>query len=155
MKQWRGIVTLATFTALIVFWFGVAASQHICTESIHKDEPGTAIDLHVVYTGTGGTIRDVVLTGNPPGCGTPGITVVGGNEIHFTWPEPCVDSCEVVEYQFTVGFPCETVQPPYTIEWTYEPRPTLSQWVLIVLAVSVAGFFVWQMMRRRKAAVRV
>ena len=30
--------------------------------------------------------------------------------------------------------------------------PTLSQWVLIFLALSVAGFFVWQL-KRRKAAV--
>jgi hypothetical protein len=33
--------------------------------------------------------------------------------------------------------------------------PTLSQWVLIVLALSVAGFFVWQLKRRRKAVVSV
>jgi hypothetical protein len=32
-------------------------------------------------------------------------------------------------------------------------RPTLSQWVLIVLALSVGGFFVWQLKRRRKAGV--
>ena len=31
--------------------------------------------------------------------------------------------------------------------------PTLSQWVLIILALSVGGFFVWQLMRKRKAAV--
>jgi hypothetical protein len=31
--------------------------------------------------------------------------------------------------------------------------PTLSQWVLIVLALSVAGFFIWQLRRRRKAVV--
>jgi hypothetical protein len=30
--------------------------------------------------------------------------------------------------------------------------PTLKEWVLIVLALSVGGFFVWQL-RRRKAAV--
>ena len=30
--------------------------------------------------------------------------------------------------------------------------PTLSQWVLIVLALSVAGFFVWQL-KRRKAVI--
>ena len=33
--------------------------------------------------------------------------------------------------------------------------PTLSEWVLIVLALSVAGFFVWQLMRRRKAVASV
>ncbi len=33
--------------------------------------------------------------------------------------------------------------------------PTLTQWVLIVLALSVGGFFVWQLKRRRKAAVSV
>jgi hypothetical protein len=31
--------------------------------------------------------------------------------------------------------------------------PTLSQWVLIVLALSVGGFFVWQLRKRRKAVV--
>ena len=33
--------------------------------------------------------------------------------------------------------------------------PTLSEWVLIVLALSVGGFFVSQLMRRRKAAASV
>jgi len=32
-------------------------------------------------------------------------------------------------------------------------RPTLSQWVLIVLALSVGGFFIWQLKRRRRAGV--
>ena len=33
--------------------------------------------------------------------------------------------------------------------------PTLTEWVLIVLALSVAGFFVWHLKRRRKAALTV
>ena len=33
--------------------------------------------------------------------------------------------------------------------------PTLSQWVLIILALSVGGLFVWQLARRRKAALSV
>ena len=33
------------------------------------------------------------------------------------------------------------------------PIPTLTEWVLIVLALSVAGFFVWQLKRRRKAVI--
>ena len=32
-------------------------------------------------------------------------------------------------------------------------NPTLSQWVLIVLAFSVAGFFIWQLKRRRRAVI--
>jgi len=35
------------------------------------------------------------------------------------------------------------------------PIPTLTEWVLIVLALSVAGFFVWQLKRRKKAVVSV
>ena len=34
-------------------------------------------------------------------------------------------------------------------------HPTLSQWVLIILALSVGGLFVWQLARRRKAALSV
>lgn len=34
-------------------------------------------------------------------------------------------------------------------------HPTLTQWVLIVLVLSVGGYFVWQLKRRRKAVVSV
>jgi hypothetical protein len=152
MKHWKEIVTLATFTALVVFWFAMAANADTCIEVIHKTEPGAATDLHVAYSGVEGSIRDVILLSNPPGCPPPDIQVVGGNWIYFDWHEPCVDSCEIVEYQYTCDYPC---QPPVVVKWTYEGRPTLSQWVLIFLAVCVAGFFVWQLKRRKKVAVSV
>jgi hypothetical protein len=44
--------------------------------------------------------------------------------------------------------------PPYNcIDWSRcEKQPTvpsLSEWVLIILALSVGGFFVWQLKRRK------
>ena len=120
-----------------------------CTETIHKTEPYRAIGLLVYYTGTGGTIRNVVVTSNPPGCDSPSIG--SGHNIRFTWPDYCVYEGDVVEYEFTVNFPCWMVQPPDSIKWIYPElgHPTLSQWVLIILALSVAGFFVWQLKRKR------
>lgn len=154
MKQFKKIVALTIFTAFVVSWFAMAVNADTCIEVIHKTEPGAANNLHVNYSGVEGSIRDVILLSNPPGCPAPTIEVVGGNWIHFTWdaPEGCVDSCEIVEYQYTCDYPCA---PPAIVNWTYEGLPTLSQWVLIILALSVAALFVWQLMRRRKAAARV
>lgn len=153
MKQFKKIVALTTFTAFVVFWFAMAVNADTCIEVIHKTEPGLASDLHVAYSGVEGSIRDVILLSNPPGCPIPDIQVVGGNWIYFDWVDACVDSCEIVEYQYTCDYPC---QPPVVVDWTYpEGYPTLSQWILILLALSVGAFFVWQLMRRRKAAASV
>ena len=128
-----------------------------CIEPIQKIDPGRAYGLEVGYSGANGTIRDPILTGNPPGCGTPDIDIVGGgNGIRFTWPTACVNQDDVVQYQFTVDYPCDEIQPPASVQWFYEDDyPTLSQWLLIILALSVGAFFVWQLMRRRKAAASV
>ncbi|MGB2803973.1 MAG: hypothetical protein WBD64_03625 [Candidatus Zixiibacteriota bacterium] len=126
-----------------------------CPDQVHNDTERTAIELDVLYSGTGGTIRDVTVISLPPDCGNPYINVVNGNQINFRWQTPCFDYCETIEYEFTVDYPCEQVFIT-DIEWTYPSEPpTLSQWVLIILALSVGAFFVWQLMRRRRAAASV
>ncbi|MCK4224179.1 MAG: IPTL-CTERM sorting domain-containing protein [candidate division Zixibacteria bacterium] len=124
-----------------------------CTEVITKDEPGIANQLYVVYIGAGRTLRNVVITSNPNGCDPPTIqTTTGrGDAIRLTWPQACVDPGEVVEYEFTVDYPCETVQPPYSVTWTYQ-FPTLTEWGLIVLVVLIV-FSAWVVLRRRRAVV--
>ena len=109
----------------------------------------------MLYTGTGGTLRNVVVTHNPPGCDLPTIEIIMGSEIHFTWPKACVGQCEVVEYEFTVDYPCCSVQPPYSVDWTYPGAPTLTEWSLVLFILAVAGFFGYMLLRRRRAVVSV
>jgi hypothetical protein len=144
-----GAIDLATANEANSVSILLNATMGRCTEVISQSEVGIGSGLEVVYTGTGGTLRDVVVTSNPPGCDAPAIQVIGGNAIRLTWPEACVDQGEVVEYQFTVDYPCETVQPPSSVEWTY-PIPTLTQWGLIILVVLIV-FSTWVILRRRRA----
>ena len=120
-----------------------------CTQAISKIEPGTATSLRVEYSGTGGTLRNVVVTSNPPGCGPP-IILSLGSAVYLRWPGACVDQGEMVMYEFTVDFPCEGVQP-VSVEWTYQV-PTLTEWGLIIL-VGLIVFSTWVIFRRRKAVV--
>jgi hypothetical protein len=108
----------------------------------------------VTYTVTGVAAGAIELAEAPPNLTGPSDTnsVVikcrsdGDGKVKLTFKKGAqvLQSC-------TLCFHCTGVnQPPSEIgcEVTF---PTLSEWVLIVLALSVGGFFVWQLKRGRKA----
>jgi hypothetical protein len=69
------------------------------------------------------------------------------------WQADCID-----ELQWTPHPYPESTCQKVTLGSRCKPKPaagkpSLSEWVLIVLALSVGGFFVWQLKRRRKAVV--
>jgi hypothetical protein len=71
-------------------------------------------------------------------------------------------NCDILLWQDCLdigGTPYD--HPPYNCvdysrcEKATTALPSLSEWVLIALALSVGGFFVWQLKRKRKAVVGV
>lgn len=65
----------------------------------------------------------------------------------------CKDDSKI---RFTGWIQTDTNDRSYGVVGIYcRDRPTLCQWVLMVLAVSVGGLFVWQLKRRRQAAASV
>ncbi len=75
-------------------------------------------------------------------------TVLAGGSIQFDCTNDLHDC-------YTVNVPGEGGTSTGCSEPAGWEVPTLSEWLLIVLALSVGAFFIWQLKRRRKAVASV
>ncbi len=112
-------------------------------------------DLHIVFTGTGGSIADVTVV--PAG----GAAVSGGNTIDVTWAAPLAPGTVVTIRFTTAGSPVTVASGYWTLNGgnvgditgqTFEPVPALSPWGLVVLGVLLGGAAIIILGKRRAAA---
>jgi hypothetical protein len=96
------------------------------------------------------TVVDGVLSGL--GASNPGWTLTDAG---WFLPESSFPFGDDITFTLVEDAPFEIEGESMAYDEKPCPIPTLTEWVLIVLAVSVGGFFVWQLKRRRKAAVSV
>ena len=119
-------------------------------------------DLHVVFSGTGGTIANAKITANE-GNGPATISVISGADIQIDWTGAGILVGNSVTFQFTCDF-------APTIEWAVwtpgdvevgdanigivQKVPSLSHWGLIALLVLLIGAAVF-VARRRRSSVEI
>ena len=121
-------------------------------------------DFHAVFSGTGGTIANAEMVENGAGAG-PATIIGSGNTIDITWGSPGLPDGATFKFKFSTEFIAVYESGYFTVDGSfvadaydvtveeYEPVvPTLTEWALVLLALSVGGFSVWQLIRRRKTA---
>jgi hypothetical protein len=101
-----------------------------CTKQVHNSYGQSARRIVITTSGSNGTLRNCVVTGNPPGCPTPSCYAVG-DTIDIDWGDYfCFDSCETVEFTVEIDFPCGDLQIE-SVDWTF-PAPPESTFTLNV-----------------------
>ena len=92
---------------MLLMQLGCGGDAHQESFTTLNNTTQAANDLHLTISGSGGSLRDPVLTYEPPGCNRSGTAVIASNrpnEIDVTWPTPCVQPQDTVVVQVTSDF---------------------------------------------------
>ncbi len=157
----RIIVCLCCFVLLLTLSSSAFGKEYRWEVTATNNSGAARTDLHVLFSGTGGTIANqAVISNDGPGAVT-GIAVVGGNEIQIDWGAPGLGVGNTVKFTFT------TTNAPVTVAsatWTpgdvpagegdviiVEKVPSLTEWGLLVLVALLVASGVYVAIRRRQA----
>ena len=160
---------LAATAAVCVLGFaaGPALAQHNIKASLAVPAGLTPDDLHIIFTGTGGTITAPSATPGAPG--NPNVTGVGGagNQVDVTWTAKLA-AATPVEISFTCQHaPIGVLNGTWTnggsvigsvtagdvtvVVDPLDPAPAASPLVMLLIALAIAGAGI-MMLRRRATA---
>jgi hypothetical protein len=162
---------LKTLSLSLALAFAVAtAAQAADTKNyrVVNNSTLTAKDLHITFTGTGGSLNVVILN-QPAACGDATIAYSGGgNTVDIDWPENCVPVGGLVTIRASTAngplspssgtWTYEAPDPPQNInvgtDITVTNVPTVSQWGLIIMTLLLLTAATIIFARRRPAAAQ-
>jgi hypothetical protein len=149
------IISLCLLLGLTLSSLAFAASTQYF--AITNNSGASRSDLHLEFTGTGGTATLTVI-GNPAGCGAP-IVTNPGTPWDITWSGACVDVGEVVtvriDSDFSVAFDSGYWTPGNVAlaggdVAEQNPVPACSPWAVGVLVLTVLAAALLLIFRRRR-----
>ncbi len=156
-------IIFSVVIALTLLLASSAMAQNHTWKHAAVNTTGQAVDdFHAVYTGTGGSITNVVITRDPGANAV--VTVTGGNTIDITWDDDSVPAGGILELTFKTTEPSVQVGEAYwtddgadagvpDTEFFHEELPSLTTYGLIGLALLIVVSGLWIYRRKRAAAV--
>jgi len=76
---------------------------------VYNDTDTSASQIVITFSGSGGNLRECIVTGNPPGCPAP-TCFAEEDTVVIDWDDCCFDHSETVEFEVYCDCPCDSLE---------------------------------------------